>query len=290
MKYLIVVITLSIAFFCGSYARAAESNFVFDGDPVVGHEWPVRFVLQSPTQKINTLGGALQFPDDILEVVDVNNSKSIINLWVQAPVVQKNTIPFAGMTPGGFQGENGEIFTVIFKVKKTGKGTFRILNPEAYPNDGQGTATVWQSRNLAFTAVETGQPAIIDRMDIVPPEPFTLSLGRNPDLYGNQWFVAFVTQDKGSGIAYYEVQESAKNTPEEGKWEKTVSPYMLKDQGLKSTVFARAVDKKGNIQLAVFVPSFVEQFNYQRYAFWSIIGVLLISVLFLWFRQRRQRP
>lgn len=289
-KNLVVLVSFGIAIFCGSFARAAESNFIFDGDPVVGSEWAVHLVLQSPLQKVNTLGGNLQFPGDILEVVDINNGKSIVNLWVQAPVVQKNIISFSGIAPGGFQGQNGEIFTVIFKVKKIGVGTLKILDPEAYLNDGKGTVAIWRPLNQTFSAVATGHSAIVDTGDIVPPEPFVLTLGRSPNLYNNQWFVAFSAQDKGSGIAYYEVQEGMNNRPTEDKWVKIVSPYLLQDQKLKNTIFVRAVDKKGNIRLVILAPSKPIQPGYQQYAFWSIMGVLLISVLFLWFRQRRQRP
>jgi hypothetical protein len=131
---------------------AAEATFVAEGKPVVGSEWKVHFMIDTPSEKINTLGGALLYPTSTLEVDRIEESKSIMNLWVERPAAVNGTIPFAGITPGGFVGHY-EVFTVVFTVKKALTGTLSVNEPVAYLNDGLGTETDWFAESYDFTAV-----------------------------------------------------------------------------------------------------------------------------------------
>lgn len=70
------------------------------------------------------------------------------------------------------------------------------------------------------------------------------------------YFFLFVAQDKGSGIDYYLIKESAgfifsKFSP----WKKVDSPYILQDQNLQSYIYLKAVDRSGNTRLVFLKPS-----------------------------------
>jgi hypothetical protein len=66
----------------------------------------------------------------------------------------------------------------------------------------------------------------------------------------NGKFIAlFSARDVGSGIAYYETQESTEDTPREGGWYRTQNPYVLSDQLFGHYVFIKAVDFDGNSRI-----------------------------------------
>src|SRR5512145_2242176 len=56
-------------------------------------------------ETINALEGTLEIPYGVL-VSDIYTGSSIILFWIEKPVLdrEKNTISFAGLTPGGFRG------------------------------------------------------------------------------------------------------------------------------------------------------------------------------------------
>jgi len=78
-------------------------------------------------------------------------------------------------------------------------------------NDGSGTEAKLSPSILNFQVVGINSPnqppPISEIKDTEPPELFTPEIGRQPDIFNNQWFLAFTTQDKNSGISHYEVRE-----------------------------------------------------------------------------------
>lgn len=61
--------------------------------------------------------------------------------------------------------------------------------------------------------------------------------------------VTNISNDKQTGIDYYEVKEG------EGNWVKTESPYLLKDQARQSVIQVKAVDKASNERIETIQPS-----------------------------------
>lgn len=58
-------------------------------------------------------------------------------------------------------------------------------------------------------------------IDHDPPEVFDLMITQIPDIAGDQYLLVFLTQDKGTGVAYYEIKEGT------GGWQLAVSPHVL---------------------------------------------------------------
>jgi len=100
-------------------------------------------------------------------------------------------------------------------------------------------------------------------------------------MFEGKYFLVFATQDKKSGIAHYEVQENRRQKIESRKWIETESPYILKDQELRSYIFVKAVDKAGNERIAVVEPRYPIKW-YEMYEIWGIIIVMIFIGYIFW--------
>jgi len=93
-------------------------------------------------------------------------------------------------------------------------------------------------------------------IDSTPPEDFKPEIGQESSVFEGKYFLSFVAQDTTSGIDHYEVAELTRTLwgSAEEQWETAKSPYLLKDQSLKSIIKIRAVDKAGNERVIEYLP------------------------------------
>jgi hypothetical protein len=106
-----------------------------------GKTFTVNVNVNTAGQIMNAASGSLSFPKDVIEVVSVSKSGSIINLWVQDPQFSNalGIVSFEGIVLNpGFTG-TGKILTVTFRTKNAGAGTFSFSNGSVLANDGSGT-------------------------------------------------------------------------------------------------------------------------------------------------------
>jgi len=84
--------------------------------------------------------------------------------------------------------------------------------------------------------------------------------------------LVFATQDKGSGIDGYAIHESPriKTRISTNELMEDESPYLLKDQNLRSYIYVKAVDKAGNERIAMLEPRYPFKW-YERWENWFII-------------------
>lgn len=265
----------------------------------VGQQFSVELFLDTGSvENINAMEGTLSYANELLELKEIQDGNSIVNFWIERPK-NDNTghIRFSGITPGGYRGQKGFVFKIIFEAKAMGSGTVEIHEQNVLRNDGQGTSVPVQTSSFRFVISQTNSSApliVSHEKDRDPPEAFILEIARDPNLFENRWFVVFATQDKGSGIDHYEIQERYLDKRKEEsfqneKWIRVESPYVLQDQALKSFVYVRAVDKAGNERIAMLAPHVYPQ--YTRYIVWSILGILIIWYLLvnvLWRKRRRK--
>lgn len=249
--------------------------------------------LDSPAESINALEGKIIFPQELLKLKELRDGNTIVNFWLEKP---KNDLTgeiiFSGITPGGFNGKNGLIFSAIFETIKSGVATLRISEARALLNDGQGTAA---SLSLSPINVEISQatsskkPVVIEVSDTLPPETFKPEIAQDQNVFNGKYFLAFATQDKGSGMARYEVREiRQKPFSFFYKWKEAASPYLLSDQSLKSYVYVKAVDLNGNGRIELISPQ-NPLLWYENYLVYVIIILSLIVFLILWEILRRKK-
>ncbi|OGH93740.1 MAG: hypothetical protein A2538_02570 [Candidatus Magasanikbacteria bacterium RIFOXYD2_FULL_41_14] len=247
-------------------------------DYKVGEQFTASVLVDSVDEAINAFEGKLVFSDDQLEVKEIFIGNSVINFWIDTPKVGNGEIQFSGIVPGGFQGDKGLLFSAVFLVNSIGTGEINFSDYKLLLNDGRGTAALTVVANLKLNilpvAPGTVAPEYMPFPDGTLPEEFTPELTRSSGEFNNQWFLVFATQDKGSGIDYYEVCEGNQDN-----CEKTDSPYILKDQNLVGKIFVKAVDKRGNGRMVVLEPpgGLVWYEKYQNYVI--LFLVLVASVL-----------
>jgi hypothetical protein len=234
-------------------------------------------------------------------------------------------IIFSGGTPGGYcgkipgdPGDTNILGSVIFSVKKPvvfhkAKLDF-TSDTQAFLNDGLGTAVVLSTQGAVLDIDEKIKEksdtwAEEIAADNIPPEPFTIEISQDQNIASGKYFLVFLAVDKQTGVDHYEVLESSTDQSDNmdyktnaflafikkifkfkkdipAVWEKAASPYILKDQLLKSEIKVKAVDKAGNERVVEYDNAALKNLQdknagtYQILAF-VIGGLLLLIFIFV---------
>ncbi|OGZ31539.1 MAG: hypothetical protein A3H02_02415 [Candidatus Niyogibacteria bacterium RIFCSPLOWO2_12_FULL_41_13] len=257
----------------------------------VGKNFEVTLFVNTEQENINAFEGKIIFPNDLLDLKEIRDGNTIVNFWIEKPKAQDNAIVFSGVTPGGFNGRNGLIFSAIFEAKKEGVVKFEVNDVRILRNDGIGSMAAVSVAPFEVVISKKTQveiPAIPKIEDRERPELFVPEIARDESISGGKWFIVFVTQDKASGIDHYEIKESRQRFfIIFQKWSQTESPYILQDQELRSYVFVKAVDKAGNERMVKINPQNPLGW-YENYENWLIIvlGLVIAYAIkkFLWRR------
>ncbi|MDQ3076929.1 MAG: hypothetical protein M3Q63_02675 [bacterium] len=265
LKIILIVSLLSIP----GFLNAAEFQVeVSNPQSYQGGLIKVDVYVDSGGENINTIEASIEIPSHLFRVSEVLSNDSIITLWIEKPLLvdahPTSSIHFIGLIPGGFNelrspyGNNkhqAKILSFYLQPLEEGIGTITIKNPVILRNDGLGTPLDVKNTSVEIKSSKpssimgTTIPSIIDNE---APDHFAIELGRDESLYRGRWIIAFNAQDKGSGIDHYEVSESRNDTHD---WIKAQSPYVLRDQDLKSAIYVKAIDKKGNIRIESYPPT-----------------------------------
>ncbi len=269
-------------------ATVSAATISFQAVPAhigVGDVVRVNILLDS-TIPTNAFSGTVSFPGVLLEPIAISDGNSIVNLWVTHPAVPVTgaEIPFAGITPGGFSGNTGLLFSVLFRTKASGVANISVGNIEVLRNDGAGSREPVTIKQLVLSIGAKSSGGYVESVDTTPPESFTAQLGTDPQLFDGKSYLAFVAVDKGSGVDHYAVAES--RLPSfllslfPLTWHTATSPHMLADQNLTSSVYIKAVDRAGNERLSIYPPQHLFT-AYEK----VVLIVILIGVVFLFWRR-----
>lgn len=213
--------------------------------------------LDTEGENINAVRIDLTFPKDVLEASDFSKGNSILTFWAQEPIFsnQAGEIHFVGGSPGGYDGNNAFLGKIIFKAIKGGEAKIHVdESSRILLNDGLGTQAKLSSGGSVFNILpEKSGSSADDWKEILendknPPLLFDIKITKDPSIFDGKYFIVFSTVDEETGVDYYEIKEGS------GDWKKKGSPYLLEDQGLKSIIKVRAVDKAGNAIIAQIIP------------------------------------
>lgn len=239
--------------------------------------------LNTEGESINAMEGSIVFPSSLLAPREIRSGSSIISLWIEQPFVERDgELRFSGMLPGGYAGSSGYLFSVIFQAQNEGEAVLDVSNARILLNDGNGSEALFHSSPIALT-IRPGLkgPEVLPVYDPDAPESFIPQTAQDPNLFDGKWFLVFATQDKGTGIAGYAIYETARKKEiariEAKKWVEAGSPYVLKDQDLRSFVYVKAVDKAGNERIAAVEPRYPTRW-YEMWRVWVIIiGIVVLA-------------
>ena len=271
------ILVLFSGLLSGLSASAATIFFGAPGQEIgLGKEFEVGVFLNTEDESINAVEGEIIFPTDLIELKEIREGGSIIALWIERPHVgESGQILFAGVTPGGYIGEKTYLFSIIFQAKQLGQVTISTSNERVLLNDGQGSEAKLRRAPLVLDIKEESlTPPYLAFQDAVPPEPFQPVITQDPNVFDNQWFLVFTTQDKGSGIDHYEIREGKR------PFVIAESPYLLQNQNLDEKIIVKAIDKNSNERLSILAPPKPKPW-YKNYLIIAIIilGIAIIGYI-----------
>lgn len=255
-------------------------------DYYVGELIPVKLLVDTENETLNGFEIYINYSEEFASLESISDVNSIVNFWVTRNAGINNN--FTGVSIGGYKGSNGLVMQLNFRAKKIGQSVISLRNnSQVMLHDGLGTAAKLDlTQNFLLNVVPgkarakqstVSSPEALRTKDKEPPEDFVPIIARSPNAFDNKYFLIFITQDKGSGIDHYEVQEALNNQPSLEGWKSANSPYLLEDQGLSRYIFVKAVDRAGNEKIAGLKPQFQ---IYPRWFNW-LIAVLVILILLL---------
>jgi hypothetical protein len=258
LKRLVNIIFVFIFFILCHNVFASEANFrINKNDLKIGEYLKIDFTLNAD-QYINAFGGKVLFSTNYLKLENIIDGNSIVSIWAKQPTLFDNKISFLGITPGGFKGNNGILFSLIFRTLKSGQTSIETENIKFLLNDGNATnpnvkdivtnlnikAEVIEEENIIKQEEEIKQGTQdTDKTEIFTPEVYF-----DKDIDGGKNILIFNTEDKGVGIDHYEISEGDED------YKKAESPYILQDQELSKEIKIKAIDKNGNYRLVVIPP------------------------------------
>jgi len=284
-KLLIPIVIIIILFLPLSRASAlslyAEHS---DRGIKVGDTVLINIYLDTEGAEINVLEGKISITGDVL-VEGVSSGGSVFTIWQTQPTILGNEITFVGGTPTSVKGKENKVFTVAIKPLGVGDIQLEPLPFQGYLADGKGTIVVGRPSKFESINVEqsTGQPvdeSVFHNLDTVPPNPFTIEIGREGGSVDGKLFLSFISSDDGSGIKYYEVKEGDKIT--------TVSQgiYVLQNQDYFGEIIVTAFDNADNTRIQTIN---LGESNKLRFLY-LLFGIsIILFVLYLVIRYNKKK-
>jgi len=139
------------------------------GTYTVGNTFTLSVKIDAQGKAINAAEGTLTFSKDDLEIISISKSGSIFTLWPVEPTFSNSAgkIDFGGGSPQSFSGSSGQIFSIVFKAKKTATSKVNFSSGAILAADGMGTNVLTEMRGGVYTlkAKETLPPV----EEYVPP-------------------------------------------------------------------------------------------------------------------------
>lgn len=278
-----LILVFGILIFTPNLANAASVTFGYESDIVqVGDTFKVQIILNTEGKQVNAFETKVKYSKEEFKFLKSIEADSVINFWIEKPhLVEDGTLFLSGITPGGVNGRDIEILTLEFEVIKEGVGTVNLEDHQILLNDGLGTLVETKIVPLSLNIL--GQSDLsspnMKYIDTEPPEPFSPMIVSDEDVFGGKKFLVFSTEDKGSGVDYFEIKEG-----EFSEYEIAVSPYEIKDQTLNKSIFVKAIDLEKNEYIAIIYPQNIVPWYQTLVAKTAILVLCLIILLPLIYR------
>lgn len=185
---------------------------------------------------INAWQGSVLLPFGIKNV-QVNTTRSISDVWQEAPMFHAEEISFTGGKLNGFVGDG-----ILFEFS-VNPGTYSLrFSPQTavYLNNGLGTKSQLALRTLDFSLSSDLASPLAE--DMTPPESFTPTIYRQKDFFNGNPVAIFSTHDLQSGVSSYEIRETVYGGIID--WHIGRSPYVINSDVRMLEI--KAIDYAGN--------------------------------------------
>jgi hypothetical protein len=180
-------------FFVARSASAASLSLVpQSGAFSVGQSFTETVYISSPDESMNAAQGTISFPTDKLSVLSVSKSNSIMTLWPQDPSFSNKdgVINFGGIRVNpGFQGSMGDVITITFDVKNTGKADISFVSGSILANDGKGTNILSGMNNsLVSLVAPSSVPSSVSVGSVLSSNLSPLRVTSVPSVSQGNWY------------------------------------------------------------------------------------------------------
>lgn len=247
----------------------------------------VDIYLDTDKTTLNAIQTEVSFDVERLRLLELVDSASAINFWIEKNI-NAGYVYLSGITPGGFNGNNSKIITLVFESVGSGVVKIDVKNTRVFLNDGLGTMqdVSNEQKSIIISEKVSQNKSNNNRFssDTEAPESFSPEVSRSTALFDNKWFLVFQTQDKNSGVSHYLIKE-ARFRPLMffKRWSVVESPYLLRDQSRTSFIAIKAVDKAGNEAVEKVYP------ENSKSLLQKIIGtaIIILAILILVFLIRK---
>ena len=231
---LLVSISFILVSFSGLPTKAAQVYLLPQaGEYQVGETFLAELRVNSEGEAVNAFAIGLLFPPEVLEVAEVIDGGSLLDLWITRPTYSNadGALSFQAGRAGGFSGE-GVLLKLLFRAKAPGTGTITFSPAsQVFLHDGRGTPASGTFSSARYIVTKAARGAIIlsspshPREDTWygaaaieirwPAEPGALSsyvLSRdviqNPDQAADEPVGVLTYRDPLDGIYYFSLAES----------------------------------------------------------------------------------
>jgi len=190
--------------------------------------------LNTEGENLNAFDITILYPPDILEVVELIEGRSLINLWIERPSYspEEGRIFLQGGRIGGFSGE-GLLVKILFRGKETGDGLVTFAPSSLLlKHDGQGTPALGIFSAARYSLHERAAPRIEITSESHPDQDiwhqanvidiswqseegllYSYILSRdiiqNPDDETDEGVGSVVYTDPGDGVYYFSLKDSS---------------------------------------------------------------------------------
>lgn len=284
-KQLLLLLTAYVLLLPASPIQAARFYLKSQGAAIAGQESELSLLVDTEGEGLNAFEGKLLIPEG-LEVKSTDDGNSIISLWIDRPPVSKGEMFFSGGLPGGYTGSDGLLFSMKIVAEQPKIYDFKGIGLKALIADGLGSEAKNSPSQLTFNFASGTQATTSNNKldDLYPPEIFSVEITSQSDIFDNQYFLVFSTTDKESGLDHYEVKESG------GNFVRAISPYLLKNQDLPSSITVRAYDQAGNYREAMTTSMPADgQGLAKNYRVYFLVFALCLFALFAYIKSRPRR-
>lgn len=274
-----------------SRAYAAElysttpTRQVYTGDTAL-----VEVRINTEGEQLNAVEGVLHVEGGVAKISDISLGGSVLTIWPRMPVAQVMPqgidIFFTGGVPGGFTQSDALLFKIAVTPEKSGKVVIQPEQIVSYKNDGRGTKVLASMSSLTLTVLQsegthTNSWEQAVSSDVMPPAPFTITIGQSSSVYDNKRFISFNTTDAETGVDRYEVIEGSSPSI------RAESPYVLRNQSTSEKISVIAFDKAGNKTVATWEPE--RRVSYSTLYAGMALGILCILIVLICVVRRRKK-
>jgi hypothetical protein len=214
-----------------------------------GEEFYIDLLLDTEGKSFNGIEGNISFIGGDLSFIRALNVKSIMDLWIENPIIKKYSINFSAISTYGFSGVidpfnqddklPGLITRLFFKPSISGQVLFTTSNFFVTQSDGSGTMVEIPPISFSVSVNEKEYiPEANEEVRISEPE-IKAYIVQDINLYNNKYVLIFQAKDNNFEIDKVLVKEGKR------KWKEIESPYLLKDQNRSSLINIWAISYSG---------------------------------------------